>query len=478
VKKYYITALALLPISSYSFTTSDLRNVDITIIPNWKDHAKTTMFFWPVEYIKMKQHVRASRTKLERLRLLLLKSQIQNAYANVPYYHDSFKRRGIDPCRFKRIEELADYPVLTRSDIQTYETSLLSKTPGCGKMRQSFSSGTTGRPLRVSFDADTWFRKKYLSKLRSRIECGLGLNEKVAIFETDPPEKLARQNKRQILLTPLIRARFFSIYNDRQKQVDEILRWRPQNVYSPPGHLFELAHEIAAGGFKPGFFKRIFTSSEYLEPNMRHYIQKQFNAPVFDVYGCTETKEIAWECDRHDGYHINEDEVYVEILDGEETAAPGAIGDIVLTDLRNKAMPLIRYRIGDRGMLLPGQCRCGRVFKRMIPVAGRSSDFIITPAGEKVSPYRLTTAIENINGLLQYQFIQEDAGSITVKVIMAGHMDQNKKEEIINTVRASGIGPMHVRVQLCSNIEIEENGKYKVVKSRVLELKEATNNGH
>ena len=95
---------------------------------------------------------------------------------------------------------------------------------------------------------------------------------------------------------------------------------------------------------------------------MRKFIEKAFGAEVFDIYGCTEIKEIAWECEKHEGYHINEDDVYVEILHGESPAKPGEVGDIVLTDLRNKAMPLIRYRIGDRGLLIAGNCSCGRTF--------------------------------------------------------------------------------------------------------------------
>ena len=119
---------------------------------------------------------------------------------------------------------------------------------------------------------------------------------------------------------------------------------------------------------------------------MRRYIKDRYAADVFDIYGCTEIKEIAWECERHNGYHINEDEVLVEILDGDKPVGWDEVGDIVITDLRNKAMPLIRYRIGDRGLLRPGPCSCGRTFALMAPSAGRSSDFIITPNGQKLSP--------------------------------------------------------------------------------------------
>jgi phenylacetate-CoA ligase len=190
---------------------------------------------------------------------------------------------------------------------------------------------------------------------------------------------------------------------------------------------------------------------------------------VFDIYGCTEIKEIAWECERHNGYHINEDEVLVEILKGDNPVNWDEVGDIVITDLRNKAMPLIRYRIGDRGLFRRGPCSCGRTFALMEPSAGRSSDFIITPNGKWLSPYLFTTAIEKINGLLQYQLVQEDVQSIIVKAIMAEQTGALELDEIKKRIQAVVVEPIDITVEACEKIDIEENGKFKVVKNRVKE---------
>ena len=106
----------------------------------------------------------------------------------------------------------------------------------------------------------------------------------------------------------------------------------------------------------------------------------------------------------------------------------------------------------------------------MAPSAGRCSDFIITPDGHKLSPYRFTTAIEKINGLLQYQFIQEDVQSIIVKAIMSGK-DWTRQElrEIQKRIQAVVAEPMDIKVETCKKIDIEENGKFKVVKNIVKE---------
>lgn len=428
------------------------------------------MYHWPIEIISMKKNIRMPRADLDRLRLKLLRSQLIDAYKNIPFYRKAFKLRGLVPHNFKCIKEIRDYPVITRTDIQEEDSNFLSKKFKPGKVKQSHSSGSTGRPLWVSFDPATWIRKKYLSKLRSRIECGMKMNERVAIYDTESTEALTLRNQCKLLSNPLFKAKYFSIFRDTKNGIEELLQWAPQNIDSLPSHLFQLAIAMEQSQLKPSSLKRIFTSSEYIESNMRRYIQDRYAAEVFDIYGCTEIKEIAWECDRHNGYHINEDEVFLEILDGDKPAGWDEVGDIVITDLRNKAMPLIRYRIGDRGLLRPGLCSCGRTFALMVPSAGRSSDFIITPDGHKLSPYRFTTAIEKINGLLQYQFIQKDVRSIIVKAIMSGKTGLQELREIKTRIQAVVAEPMDIKVETCKKIDMEQNGKYKVIKNIVKDL--------
>jgi len=428
------------------------------------------MYHWPIEIISMKKNIRMPRADLDRLRLKLLRSQLIDAYKNIPFYRKAFKLRGLVPHNFKCIKEIRDYPVITRTDIQEEDSNFLSKKFKPGKVKQSHSSGSTGRPLWVSFDPATWIRKKYLSKLRSRIECGMKMNERVAIYDTESTEALTLRNQCKLLSNPLFKAKYFSIFRDTKNGIEELLQWAPQNIDSLPSHLFQLAIAMEQSQLKPNSLKRIFTSSEYIESNMRRYIQDRYAAEVFDIYGCTEIKEIAWECDRHNGYHINEDEVFLEILDGDKPAGWDEVGDIVITDLRNKAMPLIRYRIGDRGLLRPGLCSCGRTFALMVPSAGRSSDFIITPDGHKLSPYRFTTAIEKINGLLQYQFIQKDVRSIIVKAIMSGKAGPQELREIKTRIQAVVAEPMDIKVETCKKIDMEQNGKFKVVKNIVKNL--------
>ena len=428
------------------------------------------MTHWIYYLLKYKRYPWLSQKELSHLRFNRIKEQLLKAYENVSYYRSAFKQQGLDPQHFKTLLDLKNYPIINRDVIQQNESLFLSKNFPFEKMPKSHSSGSTGKPLWTYFDKNTWVQKKYLSKLRARIECGLKLGEKIAIFDTAPPAELAARNRKKMFLNPALRIKFFSIFEEIEKNLNALIQWGAHNLDSPPNYLFRIAQEMERKKLETTSVKRIFTSSEYLELSMRKYIEKVFGAEVFDIYGCTEMKEIAWECERHEGYHINEDDVIVEILHDESPAQPGEIGDIVLTDLRNEAMPLIRYRIGDRGLLMAGNCSCGRAFSCMVPVAGRSSEYIATPDGRKISPFRFTTAIEKTRGLLQYQVVQETLDSIIVKVIMDGQRNERGIIEIQNTVQTALEDVMYIHVEVCDQIKLEENGKYKVVKCNIREL--------
>ena len=135
-------------------------------------------------------------------------------------------------------------------------------------------------------------------------------------------------------------------------------------------------------------------SGELLRPAVRDAITDALGARVFDIYGSSETKEIAWEC-RNGGMHVNADVVRLEVLDDASRPVPdGVEGGLVATFLVKRAMPLLRCRTGDRGSLLTETCGCGHPFPLLGVVTGRQADALVLAGGRRVSPYALTCAME------------------------------------------------------------------------------------
>jgi phenylacetate-coenzyme A ligase PaaK-like adenylate-forming protein len=422
------------------------------------------------KYITLRQNISLSRGEFDSYRFDLLKKQLLYSYQNIPYYKMTFDSANVNPANFKLFKDLSSYPVITKDIIRLNIPDLVNHKTLFHKRLKSHTSGSTGQPMWTYYDLKSWIRKKYLIKARTRMECGLKPFDKIGIFEA--VSQNSYENANILFRTMKSHYKVFSIFASYENTVQKLNSFCPVALYGAPSFFFQLGQFIKNNNIKFTSIKKIFTSSEYLQDNVRDYIKEIFYADVYDIYGSTEFKEVAWECEKHEGYHINEDEVVVEILNDGKNVSPGVIGNIVITDLRNKAMPLIRYQLNDKGMLINHKCSCGRIFSMMKPLAGRSSEYIILPNGESVSPFLFTTSIEKIDGLLQYQIVQTSKEKILVKVVI----NNNNFEIIGNTIKNILLSItnhlMKIDVEQKTEIYVEDNGKFLVVKNLLLEEKE------
>ena len=191
---------------------------------------------------------------------------------------------------------------------------------------------------------------------------------------------------------------------------------------------------------------------------------KDFGGTVFDIYGCTEMKEVAWECPERQGYHINADWFYVETLAEALPNAPK--GSLVVTSLYNYGMPLLRYLVGDIGRLLDGVCRCGRGLPLMAPATGRAVDYVRLPGGGEVSPYTVMTPVEAHPGVEQFEVIQEGIDRIVVRVLPSPRWNEHTLEELRD--RLTPILPgIRIEGTIVDRIEPQSGGKYRIVQSKV-----------
>jgi phenylacetate-coenzyme A ligase PaaK-like adenylate-forming protein len=420
------------------------------------------------KYLLLKQNIYLSDDELNSLRFILLKKQLLHVYHKIPYYKAAFDKAGLNPASLKSIEDLSTYPIITKDIIRANNLEFLN-SPGFKSIFKSHTSGSTGQPMWTYYDFKSWIRKKYLVKARTRLECGVKPYDKILIFESASQNSLEKRNF--LFRTFKSHYKTFSIFESNEEIVKKLIAFSPSVLYGSPSYFFQLAQYISTNNLNLPFIKRIFTSSEYLQDNVREYIKKIFNAEIYDIYGSTEFKEVAWECEKHEGYHINEDEVIMEILKDGKTVEPGIVGNIAITDLRNTKMPLIRYQMHDKGMLICEKCSCGRTFSLMKPYAGRSSEYIILPDGETLSPYLFTTSIEKIKGLQQYQVIQVNKNKILVYIVAGSEHFRSISESVKNILSRITHNVIEIEIEQRMNIDTEENSKFKLVKNLVLEQK-------
>jgi phenylacetate-CoA ligase len=327
-----------------------------------------------------------------------------------------------------------------------------------GAWFSSRSSGSSGEPFRVYYDPRAWSMLKYLVKMRARRAVGMRLTDRVAILDAIDPREEGRS-----LLERAGRLRRISVFRPATEIVTTLAAYAPAEIYALPSALLEVASAMQTSGAELRA-RRIFTSGELLSPRARRSIAEAFGASVFDIYGTSETKEIAWECARA-ARHINSDVVHVEII-GDDGACvdAGLEGEIVVTLLVNQAMPLIRYRTGDRGSLLAGRCECGRASPLLGVVSGRETDVIELADGSTLSPYLLTMALEPIAGLARYQIVQLERDVLRVRAVASGGADAVALEaEIVFALSAVLPAGVRVEAQLVDRLEHGARAKMRVV---------------
>jgi phenylacetate-CoA ligase len=157
--------------------------------------------------------------------------------------------------------------------------------------------------------------------------------------------------------------------------------------------------------------------------------------------------------------------VRVEIVDDDGRVLPeGAEGHIVATSLVNHAMPLLRYRVGDRGSLLPGRCDCGLAFPLLGVVTGREADMLELKGGRRISPYALTCALERVGQLIRYQVTQLDRTRVRVRAIVHPDADRAAMAERIRGVLRTEVAPfLEAEVEYVERLAHGPRAKFRVV---------------
>jgi phenylacetate-CoA ligase len=200
-----------------------------------------------------------------------------------------------------------------------------------------------------------------------------------------------------------------------------------------------------------------------LLPHERTVIELTFGKKVFDRYGCEEVSLIASECEKHEGLHLNIEHLFIEFVKEDGTQAKeGEEGQIVVTDLFNKAMPFIRERVEDGGVPSSKKCSCGRGLPLMERVTGRVADFLVREDGSKVAGVSLIeNTLTKIPGIHQMQIVQEDYCLILLNIVPGHGFNNGTIEDLIFYFQSLFGKASEIVVQVVDEIRPEKSGKYR-----------------
>ena len=375
------------------------------------------------------------RPELEELQLDRLRTTLNRVYENVPLYKKKFDEAGVGP-NITSLDDLADMPFTVKDDMRgTYPYDMFA-APLRDIVRVHSSSGTTGQITVVGYtagDIDRW------SDLMARtIACAGGTADDVVqvtygygLFTGGLGVHYGSE-RLGCLTIPISGGN-----TRRQVQVlkdfgTTILACTPSYALLIAETAEEMGIDISSLPLRAGIF-----GAEPWSENMRRRIEEILDIDAIDIYGLSEVlgPGVASECVHQHGLHVNEDHFIIEILNP-ETLRPvpdGESGEVVFTTITKEGIPVIRYRTRDISRIIPGECACGRTFRRMERITGRSDDMLII-RGVNVFPSQIEQVLAGIAGVApHYQVLLSKKASmdhVEVHVEVAPDTDFDEVREL------------------------------------------------
>jgi phenylacetate-CoA ligase len=243
-----------------------------------------------------------------------------------------------------------------------------------------------------------------------------------------------------------------------------VRRHRPRILFGYATSIYRFAQFVRNNPFQDIGFDSIFTSAELLHPFARQYIEETFQCKVYDRYGTLELGGVACECEAHAGLHISTENNYVEVLCGGLPAEAGEVGDLIVTNLNNRGMPFIRYRIGDAGAWDEADaCPCGRASPKLKSLEGRIVDSFKTADGRIVWSGFAGAAFRCLTHptIAQFQVIQKSLDKMVVRLVPVGEVPQAILDQIAQAVRATFGDRINVEFEFWQEIPPLPSGKHQ-----------------
>lgn len=398
-----------------------------------------------------------SRRSIERRALLGLRAVHAHARAHVPYYADPAYDVTIDA-----LADLARVPVLHKETVRDGGPEpFWSDRPGWFQTDQT--SGSTGRVVRVRHDAASY---GYHGATVVRRFLSTGYRPWWRIAQIKPFPRPVRWFQR----FGLFRRTVVPSGQPEQDMKDGVLALRPHLVMGYPVMLRALLHSLDEAELQRlrGTLRLVFSDSELLTEQARADLSARFGVPVCDEYSAYEVLTVASHC-RYGSMHVDEDRVILELLDDDDLPVPdGTEGTVVVTHFRERAMPLLRYRLGDRALLQPPGCRCGSRFRRMVLTQGRSEDFVQVPGGRRIYIPTFVGIGITLPGFREFMVRQDAAGVITVHLVhdTASGLTFEQTAAGVRAALADFLtADTDLRVVPAERIELTAGGKAKLIES-------------
>ncbi len=409
-----------------------------------------------------------------------LRALIEHTLATVPYYQETWAEVGIEADAMVEPQAWSRLPILSRRDVQLAGERLhaTSLPRDHGKRSLHVTGGSTGEPVQVLGTSVTaaswrvftlrdhfWHRRRFASKLAA-----------IRFVESEtarPPDGAHAENwgsaTRGLIETGP--CALLHINSTTDEQARWLCKEDPEYLMTYPTVVHALARHFEREGLELNRLREVRTFGEILEPHVREACQSAWGVPIVDTYSSEEFGYLALQCPDQGGYHIQAENVLLEVVDDEgQPCKPGDVGRVIVTGLHNCAMPLIRYDIGDFAEV--GEpCSCGRGLPVLNRIMGRQRNMFTLPDGRTrwpvVEARDLAAAFDELPPITKFQLIQRTVEQIDVNLVTLRQLTPDEEETIRKYLQRGLEYDFEIRFNYVDDIPRTRRGKYEEFRSEV-----------
>lgn len=393
---------------------------------------------------------------------------VNYAYNNISFYKDFYDSKGFNPSDLKKEKDWEKVPILpkklVRENIEIIKNQNISKK----YIGIATTGGSTGLPLKIY--TDKRFNWEVLG-WRMFKQWDVSPADNVGIIHRRVPTTFFGKFKNRALWWPTKRAYLnASSMNEEEIRnfVNEIISKKIIWLQGYVGGLEKVADYINTHNITITTLRLVWSTSAPLIDNVRLKMVRAFNCKIMNQYGSNEFPNIAMQCKDSDDLHINYDSVHIDILSNNKYVTDEE-GDILVTCFENKAFPLIKYEIGDRGTISSISCKCGNPLPQLKRIKGRTSDSVYTPSGRYIDGNYLTCLFDDYPTIFdQFQVYQTKDYSLDIRVKIYKDNVETKKalDTIKRTLEAKVNNEIPVSISIVNHIN-DDKGKIRYIISEI-----------
>jgi phenylacetate-CoA ligase len=439
-----------------------MRNIFNSLIYKFWDAKEGGVRVGEMKNLQKLQH--QSPAELKCYQEARLKKLISHAEKNSPWYSKRMTELNITADDIKSVEDLQKLPITTKLDIKYNGKEFISAKENTEQLCSAKTGGSTGVALDLYFD-------DHCQKMRNAAQ-GYADNlanwlpgDKIGSLWGNPPVPVTIKEK--LRSTLLERTKYLDTMDlnpeSMQEFVDVWKSFTPDILFGHAHSIYIFAKFLNENSIKITPPKGIVATSMMLLDHERVAIEKALVTKVTNRYGCEEVGLIACECEMHQGMHINSPHIILECVDENDKPVPfGESGKLVVTDLNNFAMPLIRYRIEDVGVLSDEPCSCGRNLPLLKKLEGRVADFLKNKNGGLVGGVSLVErTLTKISGLEQMQLVQKQLNEIVINRVKGKDFNQTTDQDLRAEMIEVFGEDIRLKIIDVDKIPQEASGKYR-----------------